>query len=181
MGIICYDIEIAEEVQGDWDAAKRGEKGVSSVVLYDSDTERYHLYDENTIDECMDHLNSADLLVGFNCEEFDKPCLQGYTGTLIIRPQFDILLSIWQALGGRRTKGWRLDNVCERTLNLRKNGNGESAPKLYAEGRFGELFDYNLNDVFLTRKLFNHIVAYGTVVGPDGLPLQLVEYPDTSA
>lgn len=180
MSVICYDLEIAEEVVGDWAAARRGEKGVSSIVLWDSSTERYHLYDDYTLDAAADHLNSADLLVSFNGREFDRPCFEGFTGHKIEPKEFDILQAIWSALG-RPQKGWRLDNVAERTLGLRKNGNGVSAPKLYQDGRFGELFDYNLNDVFLTRKLYNHIVTYGTLVAPDGTTLQLIEYPDEPA
>lgn len=180
MHILVWDLEVAKDVQGDWDAAKRGEKGVSSLVVYDNDTERYHLYDDYTFDTCAEHLNSADLLVGFNSVDFDTPCFQGYTGHDIIVPQFDILQAIWQALGTHKG-GYKLGQVCDRTLNLQKNNHGESAHKLYAEGRFGELFDYNLNDVYLTRKLFNHIVAFGTIVKPDGSALQLIEYPDYPA
>lgn len=181
MSIIVYDLEIAEEVKDDWEAARRGDKGVSSLVLWDSETERYHLYDDYTFEKAAEHLNSADLLVSFNGAEFDRPCFQGYTGYTITPKEFDILQAVWTALGGRKMKGWRLDNICDRTLGLRKNGNGASAPRLFAEGRYGELFDYNLNDVYLTRKLYNHIVDYGTVIGPDGTALNLIEYPDEHA
>jgi len=181
MSIIIYDLEIATPIKDDdWGAAKRGENGISSLVLYDSSSERYHLYDPHTIERAVDHLNTADLLVSFNGVEFDTPCLQGYTGMVVEPAQFDILQAIWQALG-KRSKGWKLGAVCERTLKLNKSGTGESAPKLYAEGRFGELFDYNLNDVYLTRKLYNHIVDFGTVIGPDSKAIQLIEYPDARA
>lgn len=182
MHIIVWDLEIAKPVVNkNWDAAKRGENGISSLVLYDSDTERYHLYDDYTLDRCGEHLNTADLLVGFNSVEFDAPCFQGYTGVALTPPHFDILQAVWTALDNRRRKGWRLDDICQRTLGEGKSRTGEGAPKLYAEGRFGELFDYNLHDVYLTRKLYNHVVNFGTLVGPDGKPLQLVEYPDERA
>lgn len=181
MHIIIFDLEIATPIKNnDWNAAKRGENGISSLVLWDSVTERYHLYDDFTFDKCVEHLNTADLLVGFNSLEFDTPCFQGYTGCILTPPQFDILQAIWQAVG-KRSKGWKLDDICQRTIGEGKSGTGEGAPKLFAEGRFGELFDYNLNDVYLTRKLYNHIVQFGTVVGPNSQPLQLIEYPDHRA
>jgi hypothetical protein len=181
MHIVVFDLEIATPIKNnDWAAAKRGENGVSSLVLWDSVTERYHLYDDYTFDKCAEHLNSADLLVGFNSTEFDVPCFQGYTGAVLTSPQFDILQAVWQAVG-KRSKGWKLDDICQRTIGEGKSGTGEGAPKLFAEGRFGELFDYNLSDVYLTRKLYNHIVQVGTVVGPDEKPLQLIEYPDERA
>jgi len=181
MHIIVWDLEIEKPIKdNDWEAAKRGENGISSVVLFDSSTERYHLYDYHTLDSCGQHLNSADLIVGFNSVEFDAPCFSGCTGQSIVPVQFDILQAVWTALG-KREKGWRLGQICERTIGEGKIKNGASAPRLYAEGRFGELFDYNLHDVYLTRKLYNHIVKFGTLVGPDGTPLQLLEYPDDPA
>lgn len=181
MHIIVWDLEIATPIKNnDWEAAKRGENGISSLVCYDNVSERYHLYDDFTFPQCVEHLNSADLLVGFNSLEFDTPCFQGYTGCTLVPPQFDILQAVWQALGSRKS-GWKLDAIAQRTINEGKSGTGESAPKLYAEGRFGELFDYNLNDVYITRKLYNHIVSFGTLTRPDGKPLQLIEYPDVRA
>ena len=182
MHILVWDLEIADPIQNnDWNAAKRGENGISSLVVYDSVTERYHLYDDFTIDRAAEHLNSADLLVGFNSLEFDTACFQGYTGTVLTPPQFDILQSVWEALGNKRTKGWRLDDICQRTLGEGKIGSGKGAPRLYSEGRFGELFDYNLHDVYLTRKLYNHIVYFGTLIAPSGKELQLINYPDERA
>jgi hypothetical protein len=181
MHIIVWDLEIAKPIKNnDWNAAKRGENGISSLVLYDNDTERYHLYDDYTLDACAEHLNSADLLVGFNSAEFDAPCFSGYTGIPLEPPHYDILQAIWETLGTRKS-GYKLGQLCERMFNEGKSGNGESAPRLYAEGRMGELFDYNLNDVYLTRKLFNHIVDTGEVLAPNGKPLKLLGAPDARA
>lgn len=181
MRVITWDLEIAEPVpQGrdgklDWNVAKRGECGVSSVALYDTDTERFHVYDPLSMERCIDHLNKADLLVGFNSVEFDYPCLTGYTGLPVYPPHYDILQDIWDALGpGNRGHGvWGLGAVCERTLGLQKNFSGAGAPQLYAEGRYAELFDYNINDVHITRRLANYIHTNGCVLRPNGQSLKL--------
>jgi uncharacterized protein YprB with RNaseH-like and TPR domain len=192
MRIITFDVEIKAPIvaKSDWDAARRGEHGVSTAVLFDTQTERYHLYgdfpctlDANRISDMIDHLNQADLLVGFNSNEFDIPCLEGYTMKSIDPPRYDILQEIWGTLR-TKTKGWGLDPLCMRTLGIGKpeNTTGESAPELYKQGRYAQLFDYNLNDVFITRKLFSYIMRHGKVVRPDGAELSLPRrYPNKRA
>jgi hypothetical protein len=109
---------------------------------------------------------------------FDTPCIEGVAETdklkhtRILARQYDILQRIWTAVG-KKYKGWGLGPVCERTLGIGKTGTGEHAPKLFKEGRFAELHDYNINDVHLTRMLFNHIVDEGKVVGPENEEVKL--------
>lgn len=178
MRCVTFDLEIAEPIsehKDGWAAAKRGECGVASVVCFDTITDRFHLYDPFNIENCIKHLNAADLIVSFNGIEFDVPCLSGYTGLAIHRPHYDILQDIWTSLGdGKRGHGvWGLGKCAERALGIGKSGSGESAPKLLHEGRIAELLDYNLNDVHLTRRLANYIHDHGSVPRPDGTPLRL--------
>lgn len=178
MRVASFDLEISSSIsehRDGWAAAKRGECGVASVVVFDSISDRFHLYDEFNIIDCVKHLNAADLIVSFNGQEFDVPCLSGYTSEAIYAPHYDILQDIWTSLGAeKRGKGmWGLGIVAERTLGLTKSGSGESAPALFEAGRMAELFDYNLNDVHMTRRLANYIHDHGSVVRPDGTPLKL--------
>lgn len=180
MRVCVFDIEIAksiEEVEGGWAAARMGECGCSALVIYDSDSLRYHIYDEKTLKQGVDHLNAADLIVSFNGKAFDVPCLEAISGFAINENHYDILDEIWQALGNKRFKGWGLGKVSFRTLGLAKTDTGEHAPELARQGRWGELFDYCLNDVHLTRMLFNIILAEGSVVDPDGNPLVMRRPP----
>jgi DEAD/DEAH box helicase domain-containing protein len=175
MRVITYDLEIAqgpEEIPGGWEAIRKGEGGVSCVSLYDTATERYHLYDENDLEECADHLNQADILVSFNGIEFDTPCFQGASGRDVYPNQYDILHEIWKALG-EREKGYKLNQICHRLSLGEKNNDGAGAVELYRNGRFGKLFDYCMSDVSLTRKLANFINRYGYVLAPDGSSLYL--------
>lgn len=178
MRTIVWDIEIAKPLpikkgKPDWEAAKRGECGISAVVLWDSATERFHLYDSHSLEQCMVHLNSADLLVGFNSVEFDTRVIEAITGMEIQAQQFDILLATWKALGDKHFKGYKLGDICHRTIGLEKSGHGEGAPSLAKQGRWGELFDYCLNDVHITKELYNHIVDTGWILDVNGLELPL--------
>lgn len=70
-------------------------------------------------------------------------------------------------LGGPRVVhdgSFSLDGLAEGTLMLKKTGHGAHAPALYQEQKFDELLAYNLNDVRLTRKLFDFARKYGYLV-----------------
>jgi predicted PolB exonuclease-like 3'-5' exonuclease len=177
MRIVTFDLEIEKPIpvrkgKPDWPAAKRGECGMSCCVLYDNETERYHIYDMGTIDECLAHLNSADLIVSWNGREFDVPVLEALSGHMILSKHCDLLAMLWQRMGGHR-KGYKLDDVATRTLGHGKDGSGESAPKLAASGRWAELHTYCICDVALTRELFNHVQEYGSIEDTDGNALTL--------
>ena len=189
MKVITYDHEIAKPIPEDedgnanWDAAKQGKCGVSVVCLFDTSTSRYHVYDQHTIRECILHLNDADMLIGYNSIEFDTPALSAVAKAPIAAPQFDVLKGIWRALkrDGKSHGGYRLGEVCERTLGLKKTLDGPRAPSLFASGRWGELVDYCINDVHLTRMLHNHIVEERYIVKPDGSRLALPNWMEEYA
>lgn len=173
--MICWDLEIEKPVSdttGGWDGAKRGDCGISALVLSDSDTGRYHIYDKHTLEEAVDHLNGADLLVGFNTIEFDSSVVFGVTGRYITVEQYDICQEVWRTLK-KRQKGYKLDEIAQATLGVGKNSNGEFATTLVRKKRWGQLFDYCLNDVHLVRELYNHINELGWIRGTPGIDLFL--------
>lgn len=162
--LLTFDIEVETPIE-DWEAAREGQNGLSSMVIYDTATTRYHLYDRRTLDVAVEHLETADMLVSFNGIGFDLPIIGAVSGhdmsKVVGIQHYDILLYAWEAVGGRQI-GFRLAQIAERTLGFGKNS-GKTAPLLVSEGRFAELYDYNLQDVWLTRKLFNHILDYGWI------------------
>lgn len=173
MRVLVYDMEILRPIpehngKADWVYAKSGKCGIASGVIYDSDTGRYHLYDKHMVEEFVEHLNQADLAVGFNNVGFDKPAIEGSSGREITSKQLDILDELRRNHNIKGHGLWGLGAICERTLGVGKSGNGASAPSLAAASQWGRLLDYNLNDVHLTKELFNHIVEEGWLMGPDG-------------
>ena len=170
MRVAIFDLEtrkLADEVEGGWDAIKRGEGGITAVAVWDTKHKRMALYDEHTIEACAMHLEAADLVVGYNSASFDIPIIEGVLGRkLRLKHSFDILISVWEALrarGDRKVKGNKLDEVARRTIGRGKTGSGAMAPELARQGRWAELFSYCMNDTELTRDLFEHIVRTGGV------------------
>ena len=177
MNRICvFDIEIAtpvEECERGWAGAREGQCGLSALVIWDSISERYHVYDAYSLDRGVEHLNSADVLVSWNGLSFDAPCIEALTGVELMPKHIDLLDLVWKALKSK-TKGYRLGEVSWRTLKLKKNGTGERAPELVEQERWADLFDYCINDVHLTRKLWEHIQEHMFIVDTEGEPLILM-------
>ena len=180
--VITVDIEIAKPVESHpdkWAGAMRGECGISSMVLFDTATMRYHVYMpeiciENGVVavEGLDnlhvglkHLNEADIIVGWNNTGFDRRVIESLLGK--IDPiDYDLLTHIWKARG--REKGWSLGPTAQRTLGINKTESGAHAPDLFQSGKIGRLVDYNISDVYITRMLVNHVVDGGHLIAPDG-------------
>lgn len=175
MGYVVFDTELASPVTGEegstWDDARSGRLGLSVVCCYVSTSNLYRFFDHHNIDDCVDLLESVDTVVSYNGKDFDLPVISGVANREI-RPKthFDILIAIWQALPSRQ-KGYKLGQVCERTIGQQKLRC--DAPAHVAEGRYAELFSYCLHDVWLTENLLQHIMRHGYVVMPDGDRLYL--------
>ena len=68
---------------------------------------------------------------------------------------------------------FNLDALCKATINMKKSGHGAHAPKLYKEKRYDELLEYNLQDVRLTKKLFEFISKWGYLIDGKGRSVML--------
>lgn len=112
--------------------------GLKDALTYDTTTHRYHNYTKSQVTNLIDHLQTADLIVGFNQLQFDYKILSTYTDTDLGRlPNFDMLSKIEQTLNFRVSR----DNLAHNTLENSKN----SKNLLTLENR-----------VDITKKLFAH-------------------------
>ncbi len=159
-----------------WRALKQGLGGASAIVIWSTEDKRPHLFDDNNVHEAVDLIESCDLLFSFNGVGFDIPVLEGLSNNHInLKYHLDLLQLVWEALGGRRGRGYTLDDIAYRSLGHGKSGSGKDAPGIAEEGRFGELFEYCLLDVILTRDLFRFAQEHGGIMDINGdiLPLDL--------
>jgi DEAD/DEAH box helicase domain-containing protein len=134
---------------------------VSVVVLFDSLEDKFHVYDEDTIDALFDHLEEGDLIIGFNIKRFDYTVLSAYTDkdpeTL---PTFDILEDIYTRLGFRLG----LDHLATETLKQGKTADGLQAVEWFRQGEIEKLTEYCRHDVATTRDLFRYGVKNGHLI-----------------
>lgn len=132
--------------------------GVSVVGVYFYETDTYDVYEEKDLGALQNKLIDSSLIIGFNHIGFDMPVLQSYFSVDVTKlPLFDIMVDVQSKLGHRIG----LDALAQATLGVGKTGHGLDAIKYFREGRMQELKDYCLNDVKVTKQVFEHGIEKG--------------------
>lgn len=112
-------------------------------------------FTENEMPAFEKMLQKTDLIIGFNINHFDLPILQKYLSVDLSKiPALDIMNDVVSAIGYRVS----LDDLAGNTLGKRKSANGLMAVQYWREGRIDELKKYCLDDVRITRDLYEHVL-----------------------
>lgn len=126
---------------------------VSVVGTFDYLTQKYEIYEEKELLLLEKRIREVDLLIGFNIRRFDLPVLAPYLfSTVENLPVLDLLDAIEKERGHRAS----LDSIAQPTLKLRKSGSGIDAITLFQEGNMETLKRYCLDDVRLTKEVYNY-------------------------
>lgn len=126
---------------------------VVGVYFYNQDI--YKTYFLEDLSELEKELKETDLLVGFNNDHFDTPILNKYYKIdLFSIPSFDILRE-FRSITGKRVG---LNSIAGATLGMYKSGSGGEAITLYQEGKMDDLAKYCLDDVRLTKDVFEYAI-----------------------
>ncbi|HYD35030.1 MAG TPA: ribonuclease H-like domain-containing protein [Vitreimonas sp.] len=105
-------------------------------------------------------LERADVLIGFNIDGFDMQTLVPYyTGDITRIPTLDLMVRIKNSIGHRIG----LDAVAKETIGAGKTGDGLDAIKYYQTKQFDKLRDYCLQDVAVTRDVYDVGLKKGAV------------------
>ncbi len=124
---------------------------VSLVGVYYYETDTYESYLEPDLPKMFQRLEQGGRIIGYNSIGFDMPVLNNYyLGDLLKLPQLDILREIEKALGHRI----KLDAVAEATVGTKKSGHGLQAVQWWKEGKIDSIRDYCLQDVRVTREVY---------------------------
>jgi len=191
---LIYDIEIKKCIQGRHEPHRHdgmeycegwhdhANMGISVIGAYDYVEDRTRVFCDDNIADFLDLCDDRDVLVGFNSIPFDNATI---AATLNIPPFseakcYDLLREMWSAAGLPRAfdskthGGYGLDATCEKNFGSRKSGNGEMAPVLWQQGKVGKVIDYCLNDIRMTKQLFDRVLIDGTLISPKtGAPLMM--------
>ena len=117
-------------------------------------------FSENEMPQFQNLLGKTDLIIGFNIDHFDLPVLQKYLSVDLNKiPTLDIMNEVVGKMGHRVS----LDDLVSNTLGKRKSANGLMAVEYWREGRMDELKKYCLDDVRLTRDLYEHGLKNGEI------------------
>lgn len=115
---------------------------------------------EKDIPDLFPILEKADVLIGFNCDSFDiQTLVPYYQGDVSTMPTLDIMMQIKKSAGHRIG----LDAVAKETLGIGKTGNGLDAIKYYNSQNWEALSKYCLQDVAVTRDVYDYGLSKGKV------------------
>lgn len=133
---------------------------VSLVGVYFYETDTYESFLKEDLPKLWPRLERADRIIGYNLIGFDYPCLQMlYTGDIMKLPTVDLLAEIDKRLGFRV----KLDDVAQATLGVGKSGHGLMAVEYWRKGEIDKLREYCLQDVRVTKDVYEHALIYGDV------------------
>lgn len=159
MRAITFDIESISDsmVRGRVDVS---EQELTVVAIHDSETGEYSAYEKEELHKLWPIIERADMLIGFNSDTFDIPLLNRYyPGDLSRLRSLDLLAEVQKVLGRRV----RLQSLAEATLGKGKTGDGLKAGDWWREGKKEKVREYCIEDVRLTRQLYDYALAHGVL------------------
>lgn len=164
MRYVVFDLE-TQNIFSDVGGNDPANLDISVACFYDSGTDTYTALSIDELAQAWPIVEHADVLVGYNSNHFDIPLLNKYyPGDLRTIKSIDILESIRASLGRRL----RLDSVAEATVGAKKSADGLQAVRWWREGKIDEIKKYCLQDVKVTKKVFDYALEHGHVKFKDG-------------
>ncbi len=137
--------------------------GISVAGMYDYATDQFLSFEEHELPLMFPYFEHASIIIGFNLDHFDMPVLQPYyPGDISKLKTFDILTDIKRLLGRRIGLG----DIAQATLGIGKSGHGLQAIQFFREGKMDELKAYCLDDVKITRDVFDFGIREGKIHYP---------------
>lgn len=147
---VIFDLETKHTFREFSDPKKLG---ITVAALYDYKNHEAKVFTEKELNKLFPILENSSYIIGYNVNSFDIAVLQAYyPGKVEIFSTFDILEDIREKIGRRLA----LNDVIYATLGKKKSGHGLMAIDYYKEGKWEELKKYCLDDVSLTKELFDY-------------------------
>jgi DEAD/DEAH box helicase domain-containing protein len=154
--VLYFDLETLRSAAdvGGWHHIDR--MGMALGVVFDSHTGEFTTYREAEVGALVAHLDTADLVVGYNVLRFDYQVLSAYEPRDYERlPTFDMLVALKAVVNQRLA----LANVGTATLARGKSADGLQSLRWVRDGRLDLVERYCRDDVALTRDVFEFALA----------------------
>jgi DEAD/DEAH box helicase domain-containing protein len=150
--VVVFDLETQRSFDEVGGRSQFHKLGVSAAVAYRYDTDEFLVVDEDTIEQLIELLLGADLVIGYNIKGFDYEVLRGYTQEdLHGLPTLDLMEHLEERLGFRP----KLESVVMPTLGMGKLADGLTALQWWRDGEIDKIIEYCREDVRVTRDLYD--------------------------
>ena len=158
---IVLDLETKKTFDEVGGRANFSELGVTVVGTYFYENGEYKIFEEHELVQLESKLSRCTRIIGFNIRRFDFPVLQPYLKHLSLSDIqiFDVMDDLEKILGHRVS----LQSVASATLNVGKSGSGLDAIHYYRTGEMEKLKKYCLDDVRLTKDVYEFGKKTGSV------------------
>jgi DEAD/DEAH box helicase domain-containing protein len=161
---IVLDLETQKSFQEVGGRGKNHLLKISVCGIYSYDTDKYQIFREHELTKLSSLLQTADQIIGFNIKDFDFQVLQPYMNFDVSSlPYLDILEEIEKVLGHRI----KLEDIAQATLGKGKSGSGMDALLYFKQGRWDALEKYCLDDVKVTRQIYDYALKNGKLLYKD--------------
>ena len=165
--IIYFDLETQKSAQevGGWSYIDRMKLAIAAT--FSTANQQYTTFQESNVEDLINQLAEADLIVGFNLKGFDYVVLRPYTRINLWQlPTFDMLEHVKRSLGFRLS----LDALARETLRETKSADGLQSLRWWKAGKVDLVAEYCRKDVEITKRLYEHASEKGYLLfrGRDG-------------
>lgn len=168
---IVFDIETSNIFQ-DVGSNDPADLSISVVGIYEYDKNKYTAFVQEEFGQLWKIIEDIDMFITFNGDHFDIPLLNKYYPGNILKIKSLDLLKEMQKATGRRMK---LDQIAEGTLGTNKIGHGLDAIKWWRDGEVQKVKDYCLDDVRITKELYDYALKEGKLIFKEGPNLNEVK------
>lgn len=161
--------------------------GISCIGAWESWTDRYRVFAKPPKSDSLNEIKSdypltesierAEFIVTFNGISFDGNLLLKHSVVIPSWKHIDLLVELREKQGyDKYQKGFKLDDVAGANGLPLKTGSGAHAPVLWQQGKYCEVIDYCLNDIWLLKELIERAVR-GHLVHPKSMVHTIIDLP----
>lgn len=173
---IVFDIETKNSFADVGGQENLKDLSASVVGAYSYNEDKYFCFEESEFDKLGEFLRQANILIGFASKRFDVPVMEKYFDfKLSAIPHFDILEEVEKGLGRRVGLGV----LAEANLGVGKSSHGMEAIEMYKRGEIQKLKDYCIQDVRVTKGIFDLIQKQGYLWIPQRNVPDMLKIPVT--
>jgi len=136
---------------------------ISIIGVYSYKRDEFFAFDEKQFQDFEKLMKESGAFIGFALKRFDVPVLKTH-----IHQDFSSIriLDILEEVESQRGHRIGLDDLAQANIGTGKTGHGLEAIDMYREGRIDELKQYCLNDVKITKDLYEHGIKNGKLLIP---------------
>lgn len=138
------------------------ELGISVAGVYSYAKDSFFAFEEHELEKVEEMLAQATHVIGFNINHFDIPVLKPYLKNISL--ERIAVTDMFEDASGFLGHRVGLNALAKATLKEGKSGHGLEALQWFREGRVEEVKKYCLDDVRLTRDLYEYGKKNGHVL-----------------